>query len=565
MNYGNSLTEAFDDLKKLDEEVFDVDEKGIEALKNFEDSDDIEDTISIIDPEADSKEDLEDNYVGKAILDCCVCHSKLYKNKEDVKLNDDGTLANIDEECPFCYSTEGFKVIGEVADYNPAKADVTVDGDEEADVTVDGDEEADITVDGKKVEKDNDKDDKKEESLKKKLGEDWDWNGDVPKIAEEMANKFDSMNVITIDDFDEQLELACKKLGVNLDYENDKVTVDGKEKSIYGDFEGDIRIILDMWGYHTIYEGDNEGGLEKDNDTVNESLGSWIKAKKYQHLSKKDTSKMTPEEKKKHDLKKKSALAGAKVGAEYKTSNGKPNATQNVINNVKHDQAVNRGKKGAEAKKTKSIANAREEIRQSLKNVGKSDKDIEAILKKAGLTEGFEGVTIDTGDQEIEVKTRDKVVEPQGETIAPLDDKTKAEIEANNNEVDADVDDFDEEEFDKLGEAYLKKAYGNVKSYKTVGATSEGNQLTLEGVITFASGKSKKTSFIFESKDITRSGKARFIGENAQISKGKKAFTVTGTLNKGKFISESLSYNYRVMNKANGVSQRVSGTVSNRE
>ena len=64
-------------------------------------------------------------------------------------------------------------------------------------------------------------------------------------------------------------------------------------------------------------------------------------------------------------------------------------------------------------------------------------------------------------------------------------------------DVDVDVDEFSEDEFDELGESYLKKVYENVNSFRTSGVKMINNKLIIEGVIGFNSGKQKKTSFIF--------------------------------------------------------------------
>ena len=86
-----NLTEAFKALNALNEETFSVSDDGIEKLSQFEDNDDLDDTLSIIDTEAETEEDLQDSYLGKVILDCCVCHSKLYKDKDDIKIDDEGS------------------------------------------------------------------------------------------------------------------------------------------------------------------------------------------------------------------------------------------------------------------------------------------------------------------------------------------------------------------------------------------------------------------------------------------------------------------------------------------
>ena len=125
------ILEAFRALQALDEDVFDISAEGVKELSNFMDSDDIEDEVQVIDPEAEFEDDLQDSYVGKVILDCCVCHSKLYKDREEVTLDETGELANVGEDCPYCFTPDGFKVIGEVVAFDEK---ATEEDDEEAEV-----------------------------------------------------------------------------------------------------------------------------------------------------------------------------------------------------------------------------------------------------------------------------------------------------------------------------------------------------------------------------------------------------------------------------------------------
>jgi hypothetical protein len=197
-----------------------------------------------------------------------------------------------------------------------------------------------------------------------------------------------------------------------------------------------------------------------------------------------------------------------------------------------------------------------------------ADRKDESCGKKKSrkMKESIEDITIDTGDQEISVSAKDKEeVKSDDEMIAPLSDEVKTDIEMNTDEeengdeVDVDMDEFSEEEFDDLGESYLKKVYENVDSYKTTSVSEKGNKLKVEGLIKFTSGKTKKTSFVFEAKTIDKNGHAKFLGENLQISRGHKSFKLSGTVSNNKFIAESLNYNYRAKNGKN--SQRVYGTV----
>ena len=100
-----------------------------------------------------------------------------------------------------------------------------------------------------------------------------------------------------------------------------------------------------------------------------------------------------------------------------------------------------------------------------------------------------------------------------------------------------------------------------MSSYKTTDVSSKGNTLVVEGLIKFNSGKMKPTKFVFEANTATKNNKLRFIGENKQITRGRKAFTITGTLNENKsFITERFNYNYMTKNEK-GKSTRLYGTL----
>lgn len=339
MNY---LSEAFKKLDFLTEEDF--------SLYNTDSIDDMGQLLAdpgtpsqdVIDPEAETEDELQDTYIGKVILHCPVCNSMVYKKLEDIVKDDVEELVNVGEECPYCYTSEGFKVIGIVSPFEEGK-------DEE-----------------------DEQDDEKEDSSEEEK---------VPEehVDEELTEEFETVEVAT---------------------EDQKVTLDA----------------------------DDDGKLTIEAEPV------------------KDTEE-------------------AEVLAPVPTE----------------------------------VADTIEE------------------------TEGGE---------------------------EPVDD-----------EVDYDVEDFDSDSFDELGEAYLKAVYENVSSYKTTDVSSQGNTLVVEGLIKFNSGKMKPTKFVFEAKTATKNNKLRFIGENKNIARGRKAFTLTGTLNENKsFITERFNYNYMTKNEA-GKSTRIYGTL----
>lgn len=442
----NSLFEAFQALETLNEEVFNVTDDGIAKLKEFEDGDSMEEVETIIDPLAETDEDLQASYIGKAILNCIICQSKIYKDPSEITLSEDDSLVNVGEECPYCQSPDGFKVIGQVAEYNPAESEETTD--EITDVKIDEEpveiEETEEIADDEIIEesvktreeivKEEGSYDAMDESIKTKAGV---RKARRLKEAQHVQDHF----VIEFDTYQEYLDGIKKYEAAGYVVHTDKATKDGDEPyiiEVFGDRE-DIK-------FDPLQEGFNKVDIET------------------------DTSKMTM----------------------TSDENGKVTVT------------------------TEPIENAVEEV--------------------------------------------------PAETIAPVSTEVEAEIMDEPVEEpeyqDFEIDEFDETEFDGLGEGYLKRVYENVESYKTTKGSVKGNTLKLEGVIKFKSGKQAKTNFVFESKTVTKSGKLKLIGENQQFAKGKKSFTLTGKVDGKKLIAEGLTYNYRAKDAKTGASKRLYGTVN---
>lgn len=341
MNY---LSEAFKKLDFLAEEDF--------SLYNNDSIDNMGQLLAdpgtpaqdVIDPEAETEDELQDTYIGKVILHCPVCNSMVYKNLEDIVKDDVEELVNVGEECPYCYTSEGFKVIGIVSPFEE-----TSEKDEE--------------------QEDEDEDTAEEEEEPEE------------QVDEELTEEFEKVEVAT---------------------ENQKVTLDA-----------------------------DDGGK----------------------------------------------------------------------------------------------------------------------------------LTIEAEPVESEEDEEEEVLAPVPDEVADDIEATANNSESEDEEVEYDVEDFDSDSFDELGESYLKSVYENVSSYKTTDVSSKGNTLVVEGLIKFNSGKMKPTKFVFEASTATKNNKLRFIGENKQITRGRKAFTITGMLNENKsFITERFNYNYMTKNEK-GKSTRLYGTL----
>ena len=215
---------------------------------------------------------------------------------------------------------------------------------------------------------------------------------------------------------------------------------------------------------------------------------------------------------------------------------------------------------------SKSVNDANAEIDRMLKRGKKEDME-ESLEKVEVSTE--DSNTVITNDPVTNTVSVTTTTNDDGEGIlVPLSDENAEEIAASTEE-NAEVpeednfiaDDFDEESFDELGEAYLKKVYENIDAFKTTNVSSCGKKLAVEGLITFKSGNTKSTHFIFEQKAQNKKGTYRFIGENKQISRGKKSFILQGNVNDNKFICESLNYNYLGKNDGDKKSVRLYGTI----
>lgn len=399
----NYLHEAFQAFKALDEDVFPATADGEEALKKFLDGDNLEDVEVIIDPDAETEDELKQSYVGDVIFKCPICQSMIYKKPEDVNIDEDQGLANIEEECPYCQTAGGFEIVGQVSEYCPECEH--------------RDDEAEDKVEEPAVEVDD------EVELEESLGQD-------------------------LTEYQKWVDYDMKR---------------------YGKISAKTEELL------------RKAGLE----VVKDDHDAW------------------------------SVVAKEKDG---------------------------------------------EDLTEAVDSVKVTTEDQEVTVEADG------------DETEVEIKPREsEEADVTSEVIEPVDEETKDDLMADDDVKDYDdnyedgyedvaIEDFDEESFDELEEKYLKNIYENVTAYKTIKGSVDGDKIILEGIITFNSGKQKKTTSIFESHSITKRGKIKLLGENKNITTNKKAFIITGSLDGNKLITESLTYNYGVKDEA-GKATRLYGTV----
>ena len=442
----NYLQEAFQRLSLLEDDFPLSETDSLTKLKEYmEDDIEMPEDEVIIDPEADKDTELQDNYIGKVIVECSSCHTRLYKDEDDVVIDEETNLANVGEECPVCGSITGWNVIGKIESYDAdrdleAEAEAAEAEEEEA-----TEEESDVPMEVDS-EGEESEDDEFAEALKETLEEECD------KPEEELEESVNEDDV-------------CPDCG-----ENPCVCEDKKFKKI------------------------RESKLEE----------------------------------------------------------------------MKNSDKL---KKNAKKLKEEDCEEHKDELKEDLNEV-----EVHTDEGEVGVSKDGSKVTVDFGTTEEPMEAP----ETGEEMIAPLDDEDVANIEDNvapeeegelgdmpleepveeeptDEESTGEFDEFDEESFDDMGESYMRRVYENVQGYKTTDISENDGTLIVEGVITFTNGKEKNTKFVFENAQETKRGNIILEGYNSTFSSSKKSFIVKGSAVNGKYISESLLYNYTVkqLNESN--------------
>lgn len=157
------------------------------------------------------------------------------------------------------------------------------------------------------------------------------------------------------------------------------------------------------------------------------------------------------------------------------------------------------------------------------------------------ISDDDDKITITSEPLECECEDAEVIIPPTEELVDEVEGEEEKEVGEEVEVSDEDFDDFDEESFDEKMDKRLKECFDNVKGYKSTAVTDRDGNFIIEGVISFDSGKEKKTSFILEQK--ARKGcKVKFLGENKEIDNGKKSFALKGKVCDNKFFTEALSY-----------------------
>lgn len=483
------LQEAFKALDILNEEDFNLSSsEDIEDLKSFTDDDTSIMDIDVIDPDVTEEDELQDDYVGKVILDCDVCHSKIYKDPDQIVFSDDSEVVNIEDECPFCYSNDGYKIIGMVSPYEETE-DVIDISDNETDAL---DEACKASKKSKHLKEDENTD--RNVSIHDNDFDKWFIDNQGAFVPEGKlvrlsdikqywndANKSDYIlaHYDSYEDWFDNLESDCIK----------KVDIDESCKT--------SKKIKRLKENDDICIDDNCA-----DDDVDEGLLGTV-----------------------------GGIFGGPLGA---IGGSIADGVISKVNSTNKDESLDDTNcKGEGCNKKMQRRKLRRNVKEGFNNVSIETDDQVLDMN----TEDNGKVTITTEPK------RNK--DTQKEIITPVSDDVQFRINPEldvdaEEEIDVNPEEFDERSFDRIGESYLKEHYSNIKSLKTSNVTINGNKMIVECVITFTSNNKKKTKFIFESHSINKRGRVKFIGKNKQLNANEQ-FTLIGRLRNNTLINESLT------------------------
>lgn len=153
--------------------------------------------------------------------------------------------------------------------------------------------------------------------------------------------------------------------------------------------------------------------------------------------------------------------------------------------------------------------------------------------------------------------------ETTGTDVSKMTDEDAPEVETKEETEEEEVtfESLDEARFNRLVNKYVKDIYENVEKYESTNGFIDdtNNKLVVEGVITYKSGKTANTKFVFECISMNKNKQVKFRGLNETFTKAKKPFTLVGKVRNNTLKCESLNYNYNV--KVNEELKKVKGKV----
>ena len=571
------LREAFTQLNLLeaDFDLSNLDKEKLDKLTEFVADDQPFEEEEIIDVDAETEKDLENTYAGKVILECECCHSRIYKDIKDVIIDKETELANINEECPVCNCTLGWSVIGKIEKFNPD------------DIPEEPEEEEETELDLKGAQAELDATEPAEESLNESFveilsDEDTSWVDDVVKYglaAKTIDEATDSeKKLVKVTGPREKIKRAVADghLYNPADYSDDLIGLFTKEveekyeepcDELEEGWSPDVRGLeaFDAAGLSKLREELDKAGIALDaENTCFYEYNNYRKAPVL--LIYLDTDEYDSY------LDKDVIEKAGRICDEF-SSNVIIDDGEDFYIEVVCDPLEEKCEESCDKLEEETCEeNCNESLQEDFKEV-----EIKTDDQKLEMTSDENGkvtVTTEPLTEEDQLPSDDiEVTDYDAEKIVPLNDSEEEQIEANSEEEPAEeepveeveeteeepaeeeseeeeVEEITEESFDYLANNFMKRTYHNVDNYKTASVKESGNQLVVEGLITFNSGATKKTTFKFE-PELLNNKQVRLRGLNETFSNRKNTFNVRCSIQDKKLIAESMRYNYIAKDKLN--------------
>lgn len=526
-----NLMEAFKALDQLNEDVFSVDAEGIKKLNDFMQNDDSVDELSVFDidsTEDDVIRDDEECNEGDMILDCCVCHSKVFKPISEVVVDEESQIANAGEECPYCFSVEGYKIVGQVKASGEEEDSVDEEVSESDEDSIQGEPDvAEEVSDVPVSDLDADEEDEVQESVKdriikchmkdKRIDESIDLLTKDNTIASLLRDNMDKLSSITdvnelrdaIMDLVNESDIANKPAALKLKRDLYSKKSVGALLSTIGTY---------MTGEKVIKVGRNSTKSRKESFKHRRITESKIPSPydKYFVITNEDDE-----------------LVGDTVGGVNLIAALEPKDPDvlDIFGYLTDDPDF----PVVEIVRDRAYPVDVEELGESLNKSKRRKYSKESFKHRRTIKENVDTIKITSDDITISMDSdddEDDSIEGTKDNfiIEPVSDEAKEQIDFNS---------IDKESAEDAIEESLKESFGNVKFFRCSNIVPRNNRFIVEGVIGFNSGRKRNTNFIFKPRKITES-KVIFKGYSKELQESVKSMSLVCRNRGKKCIAESL-------------------------
>jgi len=482
----------------------------------------------IVDLDAETEDDILPSYVGKVIMQCPQCMTLFYKNEEDIEKSEETPdVVNINEICQHCGNSSGYTLIGKVGGVDEAEMSNFEGGDElaaeegsEDELNLDFPEEGTEEVDaegtgeaGAAMEDDE-------------LDLDLDLEGEEePEEEPEEANE-SLHNSELLDKIEDKNELKT-------DIESEHLTLNEEVQDM-----PEEHVEESMHNSETLKDAEKKSDLktevESDHLTLHEAAedlrifidqsGS-LSGRKDEILA--QVASEYPNSESHVEFFEDATFAGPLAAAE---------AGQNVVVYTNEDCEANCPQL-CKLATVKNVNAALADEATTTDNVAAPAAEEETFAED--LVEDLPSEEALTEDAEL-----DELLDELWDGPQPTEAEVEADLAAMA-QVDKAFDEFDDS-FDNQVSDYLEEVYSNVEKYESTSCSADAdNKLIVEGKITFKSGKTKTTKFMFE--NTKRIGnKLVYRGINESLAGSTKAFRLICKAEGTKLVTESFKYSYKI-------------------